>query len=125
MGGSLNVISREGKGSHFSFKVPIPIKELPSERCPLSLKDLTLLVFYPSSATQEMLRSLFSAWSINVTIVSQEEDALFALQRAQDVKNPIKILLFDYDALDDEPSRLLHFILSEETFAHLKLSRSR
>ena len=121
MGGSLHAYSIEGEGSVFSFKLPLPVKEQSQEKHSLSLENQQVLVCYPKTATQEMLSRLFSAWSMNATVVNQGEDAFLALHEARSINHPVHILIFDQDALEQESSNLLRMIRSDTNFSDLKL----
>ena len=98
MQGQLNVESKSGKGSRFSFTVPLAVAARPIDsksRNDADLKGLRVLVVDDNATNRLILKSMMAAWAIKVTEVNSGDQALQCMKDAENSGAPFQFILLD------------------------------
>ncbi|WP_328984314.1 PAS domain S-box protein [Thiorhodovibrio winogradskyi] len=98
MGGRLELTSRLGQGSEFSFLLPLEPASSPVPSASLTapeLRGLRCLVVDDNSANRRLLVKTLNGWGCRPHAVSGGADALADLQQANDAGDPFRLVLLD------------------------------
>jgi len=79
MGGSINVESRHGAGSVFSFDIMLEKQNKASEICPFSCREISgarILIVNSNETARNMLCDLLDSWKCTFTVSSSIEECL-------------------------------------------------
>ena len=98
MGGSLEVKSRRGKGSVFSFSLPLKAGAPEKKETPDTAEDLSgrhVLVVEDIDTTRLILRRLLTRWGMAVFEIPSGRRALAAFRNARKEGRPFDIVLID------------------------------
>ncbi|MDP2003383.1 MAG: response regulator [Desulfurivibrionaceae bacterium] len=98
MGGDLEVQSRPGQGSTFSFTAVLAAQpQLPEpDHAGVDLRGLRVLVVEDHPATREILHKALESFSFQVTAVESGEKGLEEFRGAAKTEHPFDLLLLDY-----------------------------
>lgn len=97
MGGALEVTSELGRGSTFSFELPLPTaSSLPTHSpVPCDVADTRVLVVDDNATNRKLLHQLLTSWSLRPTCSSDAAAALAELRRAARAGYPYELVLLD------------------------------
>jgi CheY-like chemotaxis protein len=94
MGGELIITSEEGKGSEFSFSLPLPFIEQKSQKLlPAALEDLEVMIIDDNQITLDILTNICDSLGISST---QFIDPVQAFESLKKNKNKPQLLIVDY-----------------------------
>ena len=101
MGGTINVVSRPQHGSTFAVSLTLEIAQNNEERASLSLPEeirnqKRILVVDDSSLSRDFMFSLIQDMGISATLCSSGEEAIRAIQEAQEQSNPYHLVFMDW-----------------------------
>ena len=115
MGGSIGVSSKEGFGTEFWFTVKLA-KQTDSEKLkftPTNLKDVKILIVDDNQTNRELLLTRFIAWGMRAESVTSGPEALKALYKASDDKDPFEIAILDLQMPDLDGATLGRIIKND------------
>ncbi|MBU4344218.1 MAG: response regulator [Proteobacteria bacterium] len=98
MGGHVQVKSKPGQGSTFSFTAKFAIQSEPKEyieRLPVDLKGLKVLVVDDNATNRMILNKSLSGWCAVVTEAEDGEHGLAEFKRATEAAAPFQLALID------------------------------
>jgi signal transduction histidine kinase/DNA-binding response OmpR family regulator/HPt (histidine-containing phosphotransfer) domain-containing protein len=99
MGGRIQLKSRPGEGSTFSFDARLAVRKEPTaatvEVPTDALIDLPVLVVDDNATNRRILQSIVSQWGMRPTAVDGGAAALFQLRRAAAAGDPFRLVLLD------------------------------
>ncbi len=98
MGGHIYVDSEFGKGSTFSFSIPVENADdtAPMPQLPTSLQNLKVLVVDDNENARAIMHSILTDAGLSVSMAQDGKKALKVLQQAQDIGNPFELVLMDW-----------------------------
>ena len=98
MGGRIDVTSRLGEGSCFSFEIELPLRDSPAapKRVPVDVSRAKVLVIDDNAVNRTILQEQLSAWQFDVELASSGVDGIAALLHAADSDRPYELLVLDY-----------------------------
>jgi len=121
MGGEIAIESEVGKGATFSFSARFGIQKNPvkRERVELDhLQGLHALIVDDNETNRIILQELVSNWSMKSTSVEGVDDAIKAMERANNSGNPVKLVLTDMYMPRRDGFELVEWVRSRADFAH-------
>ncbi len=110
MGGSMDVQSRQGKGSVFSFEVPLILGSREGsesvEVSDVSLAGERVLIADESELSCEILESYARVWEMRADVCSTLLTARDKIEKALAEKDPYRFMLCEYRLADGETKEL-------------------
>ena len=95
MGGDIDVTSREGEGSTFSFVLSLPFNTEQNHGEVLR-PDMRVLVVDDQSSAREVLSGMLTAWGLAVEVAGSGDEALQQLKRADVSGHAFDLMLLDW-----------------------------
>ncbi len=108
MGGEMTVISEPGKGSEFSFTLPLTLQPNHADdtfEYPAEIKELHVLVVDDSRMSRLVLRKVLESFTFRVEEASCATEAL-ALLEERDKSDPFRLLITDWNMPDTDGIQL-------------------
>jgi CheY-like chemotaxis protein len=98
MGGAISVASSAGKGSTFSFTLPLALDTEPHARpaAPSELRNARVLSVDDSAVNRRVLHEQITAWGMREDAADSAPAALEALRAASAAGDPYDIVILDY-----------------------------
>ncbi len=128
MGGEIGLVSEEGRGSEFWFRVRFA-KQAERDQHPVpaaEIRGVHILVVDDNATNREVLLAQLSAWGARVSEVKDGPSALAALASARDAGDPFVAAILDMQMPDMDGEDLARAIKADETLdrTHLLLMTS-
>jgi len=123
MGGEIGLVSEEGRGSEFWFRVRLA-KQAERERTPIPTAEIRgahILVVDDNATNREVLAAQLEAWGVRSEEVTNGPAALLALARARDAGDPFAAAILDMQMPDMDGTDLAKAIKADETLKHTRL----
>jgi signal transduction histidine kinase/DNA-binding response OmpR family regulator len=99
MGGRISLASEPGKGSTFSFDLPVRVQPDDAARAPASspasVEGLAVLVVDDNATNRLVLQEMLGSWRMRPMICAGGEHALLRLEAAAEVGEPFRLALLD------------------------------
>jgi PAS domain S-box-containing protein len=124
MGGGIEVTSTEGRGSTFSFTVPmaaVPVPADASKPLPLALQGRRMLVVDDNETNRMIIREFLVRLGVVLSETSDGSAALAALDEAQRRGEPFHLAILDFHMPDMNGIDLAQAIRARPAFAALPL----
>ena len=99
MGGSINLESMEGQGSHFWVDIPFETVDFQVEKVSVAsseLSNLKVLVVEQNKANLSLFDHYFSMWGVEYLMVDNGREAISELYKSRTNLTPFDIVLVDY-----------------------------
>ena len=99
MGGNIRVASKEGEGSTFTFRICVRVEdenEQDSDRLPAHVQSLRVLAADDNPAARQIISEIFASWNMPVDLVASGQEALGALESANEMGRPYDLVLLDW-----------------------------
>jgi two-component system sensor histidine kinase/response regulator len=99
MGGSIRVESLPGVGTTFSFTLALQTEDAATETQNTPSQDilkLRIIIADDNPASREILRGIFTSWSMNADVVASGKEVLAALNTATLEGAPYDLVLMDW-----------------------------
>jgi len=99
MGGSINLESIEGKGTHFWVDIPfksVDINDVEEKSNASDLSSLKVLVVEKQGSTHSVLNHYFSMWGITYEFVDNCGEAIEKLYQGRDQLRGFNVVMVDY-----------------------------
>jgi PAS domain S-box-containing protein len=123
MNGDIEVKSKMGVGSEFSFTVDLESRSESRFRLPVfgSWNSDRALVLHPSPAFQQMMHQIFEPVGIKIFSAYSPEDANTELDSDASRVNPIRLFFIDFSSLQQSKQDLVHRIRNHHLTKDAKL----
>ncbi|MEU1572624.1 response regulator [Streptomyces collinus] len=125
MGGSIGVTSRPGRGSTFSFCVPVRAPDAPElppvPPHPDILRGMRVLVVDDNDTNRLILDTQLRRWHIGPTMVAGGPQALVALHEAEAAGRPFTLAIVDMYMPDMDGLELARRITTDQNLARVQL----
>jgi protein-histidine pros-kinase len=117
MGGALKVASEQGKGSVFSFVLPLGVQQgsAPARTPPPSLAGQRVLLIGASGGTMRVLEALFSRWGMQPVLVSSMAEASASAAKWRGAGFPFALIVCDAAAALSDDGAILTDWLSQDS----------
>ena len=117
MGGKLEVCSREGVGSTFSFRLNFAIssdKQPAKPKLPIDLRGLKVLVVDDNATARSIFRNMLSAMSFKVSLASSAQEGIEKLTEA-DAVEPFDLVVMDWSMPGMDGLKAAEFIQHDDS----------
>ncbi|MDX8389837.1 MAG: response regulator [Mariprofundaceae bacterium] len=124
MGGTINVESRVGEGSTFSFEITLEqgaeLMDAAHHHVEL-LQQWRALIVDDNETNRKMLHQMLEAWGMQSDMVSGAEDALLQMKKMADHGQPYQIALIDHQMPDVDGMELTRRIGAMPALSDVKI----
>lgn len=96
MEGTISVESTEGKGSTFFVDIPLRCMEQPIKSTPYDFTKVNTLVVDDDSTTCDYIKLLFTRFGARCSTVTSGENAILAVEKSIEKKDPFTVCLVDW-----------------------------
>jgi len=124
MQGSLDVESREGKGSAFHLTATFGIQPHPSKpirNYPERLKGLRVLIVDVHETNRIILREILERWDAVVTEAKNSEQGILSLRRATTNGEPFDLILLDDDLPVSDREQIIEHLKHDPSISSLPI----
>jgi PAS domain S-box-containing protein len=100
MGGAMSLLSEPGKGSTFSFTVPLEVAPQldaakPGQTSPVSLEGLPVLAVDDNATNRRILRAMLARWGMAPSLSESGPQALSLLRQAGPLEDTYPLIIVD------------------------------
>jgi PAS domain S-box-containing protein len=123
MGGEIGLVSEEGRGSEFWFRVRLS-KQAERARAPIptaEIRGVHVLVVDDNATNREVLAAQLKAWGVRTEEVTNGPSALRELAQARDAGDPFAAAILDMQMPDMDGADLARAIKADETLKYTRL----
>lgn len=126
MGGTIDVDSREGEGTTFSFTVKLNqnLKKAVDQQEESKLKEIPILIVNENRTYQQILKKQCEYWGMKVSIAADASNALFQLVKANAAGRPFQLILIDQHLPDMSGAKLCELIIQDEELRQINMVAS-
>lgn len=114
MGGDIEVQSRLGEGSTFSFTAQLPVGADGSHSVPTDLHGLSVMVVDDNATSRLALQRLLESWGMAPVLSESSSEALRIARMAASSQRPIRVALIDYHLPETNGLELARAIAEDE-----------
>lgn len=121
MNGKIEVASREGEGSEFSFQVKLGQSDYQPQTIPnISLEGVEVLVVDDNDTNREIMRGMLENWGAKVLLETDGESALSLLQERVNTNTLPDIAILDMQMPKMDGMMLAQLLQTNEAFRPMK-----
>jgi signal transduction histidine kinase/DNA-binding response OmpR family regulator len=121
MNGSISLESEKGKGSTFSFVVPMEARKEIKAKTKLQMQDVRVLIVDDEPNAQEILHCYLSSWGMKNDTTNSANSGLRQLRQAYIEGDPYTVAIIDLMMPDKSGIEMAQEILADPALSRTKL----